>query len=315
MFMTYHHVAVMLPEVIRYLNVRPGKIYVDGTLGGAGHSKAICEKILPTGILIGIDQDFDAIENARLVLKPYASNIRLFHSNFVHLGRILKELDVDAVDGIVLDLGLSFYHIDASTRGFSFQGEESLDMRMDTQSPLTAEDLVNDLSIDQLAALFKNYGEERYARAIAKKIAAARDRNRIKTTKTLAKIVCDTVPRQRQGGKKIHPATRVFMALRIAVNRELDVLTDFMDHVPDYLNEGGRLCVLSYHSLEDRIVKTKIKYYATGCTCPPEFPKCVCGGTPTLKAITRKVLRPSPEEVSLNPMSRSAKLRVAEKLP
>ena len=313
--MTYHHIAVMLPEVIHYLNVRPGKIYVDGTLGGAGHSIAICEKILPTGILVGIDQDLDAIENAKLVLKPYEPNIRLFHSNFVHLGGILQELDVDAVDGIVLDLGLSFHHIDASLRGFSFQGEEPLDMRMDIQSPQTAEDLVNELSIDDLAALFKNYGEERYARAIAKKISLFRKRERITTSKTLAQIVCEAVPLRHQGGKKIHPATRVFMALRIAVNRELDMLTDFMGHVPGYLNAGGRLCVLSYHSLEDRIVKNKIKFFEKGCTCPPEFPTCVCGEKPVLKAITRKVLRPSSEEVTTNPMSRSAKLRVAEKLP
>jgi 16S rRNA (cytosine1402-N4)-methyltransferase len=304
----------MTSEAIQFLNIRPGKIYVDGTLGGAGHAKAICEKILPTGILVGIDQDIDAINNAQRVLKPYEPNIRLFHSNFVHLDRILRELEITAVDGILLDLGLSLHHIESSFRGFGFNREEPLDMRMDVRTPLTAEDLVNEMSEEELIQVFREYGEERHAKSLAGKISAYRKHERIRTSSQLTQIVGGSASYSRQTGKKIHPATKVFMALRIAVNQELKALMGFMDNVPRYLNPGGRLCVLAYHSLEDRIVKNRLKWHEKRCTCPPEFPKCVCSKTSEMRILTRKVVRPDEEEVKGNPMSRSAKLRVAEKI-
>jgi len=304
----------MTSEVVRFLNPTPGKIYVDGTLGGAGHARTICEKILPTGILVGVDQDIDAIDNARLVLKLYEPNIRLFHRNFSHLDRILRELGIAAVDGILLDLGLSLHHIESSSRGFGFNREEPLDMRMDIRTPLTAEDLVNEMPAEELARVFREYGEERHAKSMAGKISAYRKHERIRTSKQLTQILGDAAYFSRWTGKKIHPATKVFMALRIAVNEELKSLMDFMNNVPGYLNPGGRLCVLSYHSLEDRIVKNRLKWYEKECTCPPEFPRCVCHKTPEMRILTRKVVRPDEEEVKRNPMSRSAKLRVAEKI-
>ena len=304
----------MLSEALSYLNLAPGKIIVDGTLGGTGHAKAICEKILPNGKLIGIDQDSDAILNAKQKLSTFESNIHLFHDNFVHLGEILTRLGVDGVDGILLDLGLSMHHLESSQRGFSFKRKETLDMRMNTNISTTAADLVNQKKEGELAALFRTYGEERRSKQIAKKIVAARKKEKIRYSNQLADIILEAIPPAQKYNQKIHPATRVFMALRIAVNDELTVLEEFMKAVPDYLNPCGRLCVLSYHSLEDRIVKQQIRIFEKGCTCPPDFPKCVCGKVPQMKSITRKVLRPSDEEIEQNPMARSAKLRVAEKL-
>jgi len=312
--MSYEHITIMLREVVHFLNPKPGKVYVDGTLGGAGHSSVICEKILPTGILIGIDKDIDAISNAKQVLKPYASNIRLFHNSFVHLDRILNGLNLTAVDGILLDLGLSLHHLESSSRGFSFKRNEPLDMRMDIHSNVRAEDLVNEMTEDSLAKLFKELGEERWARRIAKKISIVRKQTRIKSSRQLEQIVWDTIPRHQRFGRKIHPATKVFMALRIAVNQELETLANFMETVAEYLNPGARLCVLSYHSLEDRIIKNQIKANEKGCTCPPGFPECVCHKKAVMKVITRRVLRPTADEVARNPMARSARMRVAEKL-
>ncbi len=312
--MPYKHIAVMLPEVIGFLNLRPGKIYVDGTLGGAGHSKAICEKIFPTGILIGIDQDVDAIENARQALMPYAPNIHLIHDNFVHLDQILTALNIKAVDGILLDLGLSLNHIENSGRGFSFSRNEPLDMRMNTKMSVKAENLVNEWDAPALAKIFRDYGEERWAKSIAQHIVEARGKGRIRLTGELEQIVVKAIPRSRRQDRKIHPATKVFMALRIAVNQELAALDGFMSKVIGCLNPGGRLCVLSYHSLEDRIVKTHMRTCEKGCVCPPDFPTCVCGKRPQVRMIARRVLRPSPDEIAANPMSRSARLRVAEKL-
>jgi 16S rRNA (cytosine1402-N4)-methyltransferase len=311
--MPYSHTTVMLSETVGYLNARPGKIYVDGTLGGAGHARAICEKIFPTGVLIGIDQDFEAIAHAKQVLIPYAKNIHLVQDNFVHLDQILKNLNIIAVDGILLDLGLSLNHIVNSGRGFSFSRNEPLDMRMNAQAFVTAEDILNEQSVEALETIFREYGEERRAKTIARHVAAARKNAPIRSTDELNRIVAGVVGPPRSG-QKIHPATRVFMALRIAVNRELETLEGFMKKAAEYLNPGGRLCVLSYHSLEDRIVKNHLRAYAKGCTCPSDFPFCTCGKTPQMKVINRKVLRPSPGEVAANPMSRSARLRVAEKL-
>lgn len=312
--MSYRHIPAMLNEVVNYLNCRPGNVYVDGTLGGCGHARAICEKIIPGGTLIGIDQDIDAISNAEKVLKDYSSNIHLFHGNFELLPEFLEQIEIDSVDGILLDLGLSQHQIENSGRGFSFRKDEPLDMRMDIQSRQTAQKLVNDLSQQDLQKLFREYGEEHRAKQIAKNIARIRRREKIRTSKQLAKIIIDSIPAQAASKQKIHPATRVFMALRIAVNRELERLETFLEHAVDLLNPGGRLCVLSFHSLEDRIVKQRFKALEKGCTCPPKLPRCGCGQEPQLRILTKKVARPSAEEIAANPMARSTRLRAAEKL-
>jgi 16S rRNA (cytosine1402-N4)-methyltransferase len=304
----------MVPEVVDYLGCRPGQICVDGTLGGAGHAVAICEHIMPGGLLIGIDQDKDAIEQARDRLKPYAACVHLVRGNFVQLPELLTRLDVTGVDGILVDLGVSLHQLKGSGRGFSFQKDEVLDMRMDEREGQTAEQLVNHLTASELKRLFKELGEERHAGAIAQRIVKVRQKGRIRTTGQLAKLVREAVPARAVHAQKIHPATRVFMALRIAVNRELERLERFMDTAVDWLNPSGRLCVLSFHSLEDRIVKRRLKALAAGCTCPPQLPRCVCGRKPQVRILTRKVVRPGQEEVERNPMSRSTRLRAAEKL-
>ena len=312
--MSYRHVPAMLNEVIHYLNCRPGKIYVDCTLGGAGHSKAICEKILPAGILIGIDQDLDAIDNAKQVLQSDTPNIHLFHGNFIYLSDYLKQLEIASVDGIVADLGISQHHIENSGRGFSFRADEPLDMRMNIESPHTAEKLVNQSPEKELRRIFKEYGEERWAKQIARNIVRCRKADRIRTSRRLAEIIREAVPAAAASKQRIHPATRVFMALRIAVNRELERLQAFMQDVAGFLNPGGRICVLAFHSLEDRIVKQQMKTLAKGCTCPSDFPQCVCNKKPQLRLLTKKVIRPTPEEIALNPMARSTRLRAAEKI-
>ena len=312
--MSYRHIPAMPKEVVYYLNCRPEKIFVDGTIGGCGHARKICERILPGGLLIGIDQDMDAIANAEKVLGTYASNVRLFHGNFIHLPDYLSQLKIAAVDGILLDLGVSLHQIESSGRGFSFRADEPLDMRMDKQSGETAENLINNLAAEDLRNLFKDYGEERWAKQIAHKLVKARTQKKIRTSKQLAQMVIDAIPGHALSKQKIHPATRVFMALRIAVNQELDRLKAFMDQAVDFLNPGGRLCVLSFHSLEDRIVKHRLKALEKGCSCPPQLPKCVCGQIPQISILTKKVVRPSTEEVIANPMARSTRLRAAEKL-
>jgi 16S rRNA (cytosine1402-N4)-methyltransferase len=313
--MTYGHVSAMLHEAVTCLNCRPGGIYVDGTIGGAGHARAICRQIMPGGMLIGIDQDRDAIANARSLLEPFAPDVHLYHGNFIHLPEYLHELQVEAVDGILLDLGLSQHQLESSGRGFSFQKDEPLDMRMDIRSPKKAADLVNDLAEQELVRIFKDYGEERWSKRIAGAIVAARGRSRLQTSRQLAEVVRSAVPRRAAARQKIHPATRVFMALRIAVNKELERLETFLDTAPDYLSPGGRFCVLAFHSLEDRMVKQRFKDLARGCICPPDLPLCACGRKPRVRLITKKALRPSPEEVARNPMARSTRLRVVEKLP
>ena len=312
--MQYRHIPAMPKEVIYYLNCRPGKIFVDGTIGGCGHAGKICEKILPDGLLIGIDQDMDAITNAEKVLESYAANVRLFHGNFIHLPDFLSQLKIAAVDGILLDLGVSLHQIENSGRGFSFRGDEPLDMRMDKQSGETAESLINNLARGSLSSIFKDYGEERWAKQIAYKIVEARKQKKIRTSKQLTQIVIDAIPGHALSKQKIHPATRVFMALRIAVNQELERLKTFMEQIADFLNPGGRLCVLSFHSLEDRIVKQRLKALEKGCSCPPQLPMCVCGQNPQVSILTKKVVRPTTEEVIANPMARSTRLRAAEKL-
>ena len=311
--MAYRHIPVMLAEAIHYLNCRPGKTYIDCTLGGSGHAKAICERILPDGLFIGIDQDIDAITNAQNALQSYSSHIHLFHGNFKNLPRYLAQINIDAVDGILLDLGLSLHQLESSGRGFSFQKDEPLDMRMDKRSETRASDLINDLSEDALRNMFKGLGEERWSKQIARGIVKRRRQEKIQTRRQLAQIVSEAIPR-RKAEVRIHPATRVFMALRIAVNRELEVLGHFMAGVADWLNPAGRLCVLSFHSLEDRIVKQQIKAMEKGCICPPKVPQCVCGKKPVMRSLTKKVVRPGDDEINQNPMARSTRLRAAEKI-
>lgn len=312
--MLLKHIPVMISEVLHYLDCKPGKVYVDGTLGGSGHARAICRKISPGGVFIGIDQDIDAIKNAKDVLGSFDLTIRLFHGNFIDLPEFLRQLKIKAVDGILLDLGISLHQIESSGRGFSFLRDEPLDMRMNRTLEITAEDLINTMDEKNLKKIFREYGEERWAGQIAKKIAASRKQKAIKSSGQLAQIVCDAVPKSPSFHQKIHPATRVFMALRIAVNRELEMLNVFMENVADLLNPKARLCVLSFHSLEDRIVKHRLKTLEKGCVCPSDFPKCVCNQKPILRLLTKKVVRPSKEEIERNPMARSTKLRAAEKI-
>lgn len=311
--MPYRHITAMLDEALDHLNCRPGKVYADCTLGGAGHAAAICRRIQPDGLLIGIDQDSDAVVNARETLAPFGDGVKLFHGNFVKLPEIVAQLEIQGLDGILVDLGLSQHQIEASGRGFSFQRREPLDMRMDTSSKTTAADLVNTMGSGALEKIFREYGEERFARRIAQRIVAHRKSAPLRTTDQLADLVGAAMPPKAIHSQKIHPATRVFMALRIAVNRELEVLETFLAEAVGLLNPKGRLCALSFHSLEDRIVKHTFRSLAAHCTCPPGFPQCVCNREPTLKVVTKKVVRPTPEEVARNPMARSTRLRAAEK--
>ena len=311
--MPYTHVPVMLNEVLAYLACEPGKVYVDGTLGGAGHARAILEKIIPSGFLIGIDRDKAAVAHATRALASYAENMRLFRGNFARLPDFLSQANIGAVDGILLDLGISSVQLHASGRGFSFNREEPLDMRMNIDSGPTAETLVNETEEKGLKHIFATYGEERWARQIARKIVTARQKARITSSRQLSKIVCEAIPKKSLYARKIHPATRVFMALRIAVNRELEHLERFLNAFPPLMKPGGRLCVISFHSLEDRMVKRKINALAAGCDCPPDFPMCICGKQPLVRWMTPKVVRPAPAEVRENPLARSARLRACEK--
>ena len=312
--MTYKHVPVMQEEVLFYLNCRPGKIFIDGTLGGSGHAASICSRIIPHGLLIGTDQDIDSINNAKRVLSPFKSHIRLFNDNFSNLHLILSELGISGVDGILLDLGISFNQLMLSGRGFSFNEDSPLDMRMDTRSKIRAADLVNDLDEKSLANIFRKFGEEKRSKQIAWKIVNERKNGAIKTSKELSDIIRSALPSKVLRTGKTHPATRVFMALRIAVNKELERLESFMANVESLLNPGGRLCVISFHSLEDRLVKQGIKGLEKGCTCPPDFPMCTCNKKKLARALTKKVVRPTEKEIALNPLARSAKLRVMERL-
>ena len=311
--MSVYHVTAMLDEAVAMLACQPGKIIVDGTLGGCGHARQICKQIVPGGTFIGIDQDQDAIDQAHRVLPIGAPWIHIVHGNFVDLPLYLSQIGIDAVDGILIDIGLSLHQIEASGRGFSFNRDEPLDMRMDTREAITAADMIASMSEREMTTIFSRYGEERWARRIARHLVATRKVTPITTSAQLAQIVIDAVPAKARS-QKIHPATRVFMALRIAVNRELKVLDRFLETAVDFLKPGGRLCVLAFHSLEDRIVKHRFRTLERPCTCPPSFPQCVCGRQATVRVLTRKVVRPSAEEIQRNPMARSTRLRGVEKL-
>ncbi|PID40783.1 MAG: 16S rRNA (cytosine(1402)-N(4))-methyltransferase [Proteobacteria bacterium] len=304
----------MRTEAVDMLACRPGQTVVDGTLGGCGHARLIHGRITPGGVLIGIDQDQDAIDHAHRVFPEQGAAVHVVHGNFVDLSQFLSQLGIDAVDGILVDIGLSQHQIEASGRGFSFSRDEPLDMRMDVRRELTAADLIADLSEKDMARLFSRYGEERWAARIARYLVEQRRMRAITTSGQLAGMVARAVPAAARHKQAIHPATRVFMALRIAVNKELDVLDRFLPTAVDHLKPGGRLCVLSFHSLEDRIVKHRFREMHDPCTCPPAFPHCVCGRKPMVRLLTRKVVRPSSAEVNDNPMARSTRLRAVEKL-
>lgn len=303
----------MLQEAVDLLQPNPGMTVADCTLGGCGHALAICERIMPNGLLIGIDQDQDAIDNARAMLRPYADNTRIFHGNFIHLPEFLSQLGLSGLDAILVDLGISQNQIEQSGRGFSFSRNEPLDMRMDTRVSLTAAQIVNHWEDKKLEYIFRAYGEERWARPIARAIVAARAKKSVVTSLELAELISDVIPKGVTRNQKIHPATRVFMALRIAVNQELEKLEEFLSVAVELLNPKGRLCILSFHSLEDRIVKHRFKALATACTCPPRLPQCVCGNTAKVKVLTAKVKRPGQKEIEDNPMARSTRLRAIEK--
>lgn len=292
---------------------RPGGVYVDGTLGGAGHAAGVLEASAPDGILIGFDRDREALEAAAAKLAPFGNRVRLFHANFSQLSEVLEREGLGPVDGVLLDLGVSSHQLDTGERGFSFQRDAALDMRMDTTSGVTAADLVNTLPARELEQIIWDFGEERWARRIAAAIVAARTAAPIETTLQLADLVKGAIPRARWEAR-LHPATRTFQALRIAVNEELASLREGLEAGMRSLVSGGRLVVISFHSLEDRIVKNYFNAEAKGCVCPKSAPLCVCGRLPVLRKLTGKPLTATQEEVEANPRSRSAKLRAAVKL-
>ena len=308
----YGHKPVLLQECLDALAIRPDGIYVDGTLGRAGHSSEIVRR-LTTGRLIALDRDETALTAARQRLAEHMERVTLVHSNFSRLGAVLDELGVDAADGMLFDLGVSSPQLDDASRGFSYKQDAPLDMRMDESAPLTARMLVNTASYEELRRILYEYGEERFAPQIAKAICAARERKPVETTLELAELIRGAMPAKALREKQ-HPAKRSFQAIRIAVNDELGELEPMLDAAETHLKPGGRLAVITFHSLEDRIVKQKLKDLATGCICPPEFPVCVCGRKPKMRLVTRKPVVSGDGELTENPRARSAKLRVAEKI-
>ena len=308
----FYHVSVLLQECLDGLNIKPDGIYVDGTLGGAGHSSRIAAQ-LTTGRLIGIDRDPVALKAAGERLQPFADRVTLVHSNFSEVRQVLDDLGIEAVDGILLDLGVSSPQLDEAVRGFSYMLDAPLDMRMDGGAALSAHEVVNTWSQDELKRILYDYGEERYAPQIAAAICRRRAEKTIETTLELADIIRAAMPAAALREKQ-HPAKRSFQAIRIAVNDELGAVETVMKTAVSCLNPGGRLAIITFHSLEDRIVKNGMVAASKGCTCPPNFPVCVCGNKPKVKLITRKPITASEEELERNPRSRSAKLRVCEKL-
>lgn len=310
--MDFKHYSVLLPETIEQLHIKEDGIYVDGTLGGGGHSYEIAKR-LTTGRLIGIDQDYDALEAAGKRLRPFADRVTLVHSNYEAMVERVHELGIDKVDGILLDLGVSSFQLDTPERGFSYMVEDApLDMRMDQDNPMTAADIVNDYSEEDLYRIIRDYGEDRFAKNIAKNIVKGRQKERITRAGQLNQIIERSIPKKLQvtGG---HPAKRTYQAIRIELNRELDVLEQNLDAFIDLLAEDGRICIITFHSLEDRIVKNTFKKNQDPCTCPKDFPVCVCGKKSKGRVITRKPILPSEKELEENTRSRSAKLRVFER--
>ncbi len=310
--MEFKHKSVLLEETIEGLRVKPDGIYVDGTLGGAGHAAEVCKRLSAKGRFIGIDQDQDAIVAASERLAGYGDRVTIIRSNYCYMVSELKRLGIDRVDGILLDLGVSSYQLDNEERGFTYRTDAPLDMRMDQRQSRTAADIINGYDEKKLYRIIRDYGEDKFAKNIAKHIAAARQEAPIRTTGELTEIIRRAIPMKIQaaGG---HPAKRTFQAVRIELNRELDVLRDSLDGMIDILGDGGRICVITFHSLEDRIVKTIFRKNENPCTCPPDFPVCVCGKKSKGKVITRKPILPGKAEQEENPRSKSAKLRIFER--
>ncbi len=308
----FRHVSVLLEECIRELNIKPDGIYVDGTLGGAGHSSEIAKALSENGRLIGIDQDADAIRAAGERLKPFGNKITIVRNNYCNIADIMREQNITGVDGILLDLGVSSYQLDTVERGFSYREDAPLDMRMDDRSDKTAKDIVNGYSEAELYRIIRDYGEDSFAKNIAKHIVRMRSEKPIETTFELTEAIKAAIPAKiRMNGG--HPAKKTFQAIRIELNRELEVLERSLDTMIDLLNDGGRFCIITFHSLEDRIVKVNFKRNERPCTCPPNFPVCVCGKKSKGVQLTRKPILPSEEEMEFNSRSKSAKLRVFEK--
>lgn len=308
--MEFHHISVLLNECIEELNIKPDGIYVDGTMGGGGHSLEIAKRI-GTGRLICIDQDPNAHEAAGKRLAEHKDKITFVRDNFGNIAHILDELGIEKIDGMLMDIGVSSHQLDEAERGFSYQQDAPLDMRMNPDRPFSAYNVVNEYSEDELDRVIFTYGEERWARRIAQFIVKEKEAKPIETTGELVDIIKKAVPKgARKDGP--HPAKRTFQAIRIEVNGELDVLQKAIDDVSERLNEGGRLCIITFHSLEDRIVKDAFRKQENPCICPPQFPVCVCGKKPLGRVVTRKPILPSKEELEMNPRSRSAKLRVLE---
>lgn len=311
--MEFVHKSVLLEETIGNLEIKPDGIYVDGTLGGGGHALEVCKRLSATGRFIGIDQDDAAIQAAGERLAAYADRVTIVRSNYCNMVGILKEKGITGVDGIVLDLGVSSYQLDTAERGFTYREEDApLDMRMDRRQSLTAGDIVNGYSEKDLYRIIRDYGEEKFAKNIAKHIVLARAEAPITTTGELIEVIKRAIPMKARttGG---HPAKRTFQAIRIELNHELDVLRDSLDGMIEFLNDGGRICIITFHSLEDRIVKTIFKKNEDPCTCPKNFPVCVCGNVSKGKVITRKPILPGEQELEENKRSKSAKLRVFER--
>ena len=310
--MEFKHKSVLLEETIEGLRVKPDGIYVDGTLGGAGHAREVCQRLTAKGRFIGIDQDQDAIVAASERLAAYGDRVTIIRSNYCYMANELKNLGIHQVDGILLDLGVSSYQLDNEERGFTYRADAPLDMRMDQRQSRTAADIINGYEEKELYRIIRDYGEDKFAKNIAKHIVAARQQKPVETTGELTEIIRRAIPMKIQaaGG---HPAKRTFQAVRIELNRELDVLRESLDGMIDMLGDGGRICVITFHSLEDRIVKTIFRKNENPCTCPPDFPVCVCGKKSKGRVITRKPILPGEEELSENSRSKSAKLRIFER--
>lgn len=311
--MEFKHKSVLLYETVDELNIKPDGIYVDGTLGGGGHSYEIAGRLSEGGRLIGIDQDEDAIKAASKRLEPYMDRVTIVRNNYCNMDKVLDELGIDKVDGIMLDLGVSSYQLDAADRGFTYNVDTALDMRMDQRQEITAKDIVNEYSEFDLYRIIRDYGEDRFAKNIAKHIVAARQEKPIETTFELNDIIKAAIPMKVRatGG---HPSKRTYQAIRIELNKELEVLENSIDMMIDRLKPEGRLCIITFHSLEDRIVKTRFRNNENPCTCPPSFPACVCGKVPKGRVITRKPIVPTDEEINENSRSKSSKLRVFERV-
>ena len=310
--MEFKHKSVLLEETIRNLKVKPDGIYVDGTLGGGGHAYEVCRQLSAKGSLIGIDQDEAAIEAAGERLQEFGDRVTIIRSNYCNMKKELQKIGISSVDGIVLDLGVSSYQLDNAERGFTYREDVPLDMRMDRRGSRTARDIVNTYTENELYRVLRDYGEEKFAKKIARNICTARSEKPIETTGELIELIKQSIPMKMRavGG---HPAKKTFQAIRIELNQELEVLRNSVDDLIELLNDGGRICIITFHSLEDRIVKTIFRRNENPCTCPPDFPVCVCGKTLMGRVITRKPILPDAEEIAVNKRSKSAKLRVFER--